>query len=72
MKFGLRTIYLLSRFNYDLFNRLCKEGENLHRANHVINVEFNNISVCIKFGSIRGGCTTNKNENVNEKPYKVI
>ena len=32
----------------------CKEGANLHRANHVINVEFNNISDSIKYGFIRG------------------
>ena len=32
----------------------CKEGANLQRANHVINVEFNNISDCIKYGFIRG------------------
>ena len=31
-----------------------KEGANLRRAKHVGNVEFNNISDCIKFVFLRG------------------
>ena len=47
----------------------CKEGANLHRANHVRNVQFNNISDCIKYGFIRGEVVPQT--RVNEKPYKV-
>ena len=46
-----------------------KEGANLHRANHVRNVEFNNISDCIKFGFFRGQVVPQT--RVSEKPYKV-
>ena len=47
----------------------CKEGANLHRANHVRNVQFNNISDCIKYGFVKGEVVPQK--RVNEKPYKV-
>ena len=47
----------------------CKEGENLQRAGHVRNVQFNNISDCIKFGFVRGEVVSQT--RVNENPYKV-
>ena len=45
------------------------EGANIQRANHVRNVEFNNISDCIKFVFLRGEVVTQT--RVNEKPYKA-
>ena len=48
----------------------CKEGANLHCANHVRNVEFNNISDCIKYGFITGEVVPQI--RVNKKPYKVL
>ena len=46
-----------------------KEGANLQHANHVKNVEFNNISDCIKFVFLRGQVVPQT--RVSEKPYKV-
>ena len=46
-----------------------KEGANLQYANHVRNVEFNNISDCIRFVFLRGQVVPQS--RVCEKPYKV-
>ena len=46
-----------------------KEGANLHRANHFINVELNHISDCIKYGFI--SVEVVPQTRLNEKPYKV-
>ena len=46
-----------------------KEGANLQHANHVRNVEFNNISDCIRFVFLRGQVVPQS--RVCEKPYKV-
>ena len=45
------------------------EGANLQRANRVRNVEFNNISNCIKFVFLRGRVVPQT--RVSEKSYKV-
>ena len=68
----------ISRSNYGLYKRLCKksisenglkEGANLQHANHVRNVEFNNISDYINFVFLRGQVVSQT--RVSEKPYKV-
>lgn len=46
-----------------------REGHNLMLADHVTNVEFNNISSCLKFCFIRGEVTPQT--RIGETPYKV-
>ena len=49
--------------------KALNEGLNLYHANHIKNVEFNNISDCVRFCFIRGSCVPQT--RVNEVPYVV-
>lgn len=65
----ITTKCLLEYAQKSLAVKALNEGENLINAGHVKNVEFNNISQCLRYCFVRGDVIPQT--RVNETPYKT-